>query len=106
MSWILIFGMAMITFLNRFAFFAQSISYRPGEKVRKFLSFSSYAILTSIWAPILFGYSVERGVSIAGLDYLLAALVAAILSFLRVTSIVVVLSSTTLFFALRVGLGL
>ena len=106
MNWWMLGGMAVITFWNRYAFFAKSLSYLPGPKVQRFLGYSSFAILTAIWTPILFQADyTTRSVTIAGLDYLIAAAVAAVLSFFRVRSIVVVLLSTALFFLLRYVVG-
>lgn len=101
MTWLTIFGLSAITYVNRFAFFSEMVRYTPSENVRLFLGFSSYAILTSIWAPIIFSFDANGGFSYAGNDYLIAVTVAAILAFIRVHSIVVVLVSTALFFGLR-----
>ena len=96
--------MSLITFWNRFAFFSENARLQPGVRLKRFLSYSSYAILTAIWAPILFNYDQLSGFGHAGSDYLIAASVAAVLSFLKLPSIVVVLISTGLFFLLRVVL--
>ena len=101
MNWALLIGMSIITFWNRFAFFSESVRFQPGIRLKRFLSYSSYAILTAIWAPILFNYDQSSGFDYAGSDYLIAASVAAVLSFLKLPSIVVVLISTGLFFLLR-----
>ena len=101
MTWLLICGMTAITFGNRYAFFARYIRYHPSPRFRKFLNYSSYAILTSIWTPIVFGFSESGGFEHAGVDYLLASALAAILAIMRVPSIVVVLLSTALFFGIR-----
>jgi len=104
MTWILIVCMAGITFVNRYAFFIQRLQYQPGARVKRLLSYSSYAVLTSIWAPILFQFNVIEGsvlLSHAGLDYLAAAGLAAVLTVLHVRSLVVVLLSVGLFFCLR-----
>ncbi len=101
MTWALIFGMATITYVNRYLFFARSISYRPGARVQRLLSYSSYAVLTAIWAPIVFEVNSSYDVSLAGLDYALATSLAAILSYLRINSLIVVLASTAVFFIIR-----
>ena len=101
MSWWVIVGMSIITYVNRYTFFARVVSYQPGAKLQRFLSYSSYAILTSIWAPILFQTDYQSGLTHAGLDYLLAASVAAVLSIMRVHSLAVVVLSTAVFFGLR-----
>ncbi|MFT5276365.1 MAG: branched-subunit amino acid transport protein [Saprospiraceae bacterium] len=104
MNWALLFGMSLITFWNRFAFFSENVKLPPGVRLKRFLSYSSYAILTAIWTPILFNYDQASGFDNAGPDYLISASVAAGLSFLKLPSIVVVLISTGLFFLLRVVL--
>lgn len=101
MTWWVIVGMTTITFLNRYAFFSAALSYQPSAKARRFLSYSSYAVLTAIWTPILFHIEGEKGFSHAGTDYLIAASLAALMSFFRVPSIVVVVFSTAVFFGLR-----
>ena len=101
MTWALVFGMAMITYANRYLFFARSIEYHPGARIQRLLSYSSYAVLTAIWTPLVFSYEKGQGVQHAGIDYLLGASVAAILTALRLPSILVVLISTGVFFGLR-----
>jgi len=49
MTWLIILGMACITFINRYAFLSKSFYYKPSNKMLRFLSYSSYAILTAIW---------------------------------------------------------
>ncbi len=97
----LLLSLALITFFNRYAFFSTMVRYTPGPGVRKFLSYSSFAVLTAIWAPLVFNFSPTEGVGTAGLDYLLATLLAAVLTITRVRSILVVLLSTACFFSLR-----
>jgi branched-subunit amino acid transport protein len=101
MTWLLLLGMAAITFVNRYLFFSAVISYSPGPKFTRFLSYSSYSVLTAIWAPIIFRFDPQGQFELAGLDYIVAATLAGLLSFNRVASIIVVLSSSALFFLLR-----
>ncbi len=106
MNWFSIFGMALITFANRYAFFIQWVGYEPNEKVKRFLSFSSYAILTAIWAPIVLSITVDQGLSFssfshAGFDYVIATSLAILLSVFRAPSLLVVLLTTAVFFVLR-----
>lgn len=93
--------LAFITFANRFAFFSDSLRYTPGPRVTRFLSYSSYAVLTAIWTPIVFSYSQEAGFSIIGIDYVVGVSLAAVLAIMKVRSILVVLLSTGVFFTLR-----
>lgn len=101
MIWLTIVGMSFITFANRYAFLATSVAYQPSTRVKQFVSYSSYAVLTAIWAPILFAYDPALGFSLAGWDYLIASLVAAIMTVLRLPSMAVVITSAGLFFFLR-----
>lgn len=100
-TWLTLAGMALITFGNRYLFFGDSIRYQMGPRVRRLLSYSVYAILTAIWAPIVVNYSPAAGFAVTGYDYAVAGLAAAVLAFLRVPTLLVVLVSTALFFALR-----
>ncbi len=101
MTWWVLMGMGVITFLNRYAFFARALRYKPSANARRFLSYSSFAILTSIWTPIVFSVDYASGFSHAGWDYLLAGSLAAVLSVARIKSIFVVILSAALFFCLR-----
>ena len=87
-----------------FSFFREfanvEIRYEPTLHA-KYYANESYAILTSIWTPILFDYSTASGFSLAGMDYLLAASLAALMTLFGVRSIIVVLISTAAFFILR-----
>lgn len=103
MIWLTIACMTVITFVNRYAFFVESLRYQPSSSVKRFLAYSSYAVLTSIWMPILFQLDRSDGwnISLAGIDYLIAAGLAAALTIFHVRSIIVVLVSAGTFFCLR-----
>ena len=103
MTWLLILLMALVTYANRVVFLLRSIRFTPSEQLSTFLGYSSYAVLTAIWAPIVFSYSSESGFSTLGLDYVLASCVAAVLTVIRVPSIYVVLLSIGAFAAIRFG---
>ncbi len=105
MSWWAIIGMAVITFLNRFAFLSPGVNYAQSEKLTRFLSFASLAVLTAIWVPIVIDFNpTQGGLSTAGWDYLLASLLAMILSLARLNSLLVVVLSSVCFFTIRVYL--
>jgi len=99
MTWLLLVGMAIITFANRYWFLARSIRWQPSLRVQRLLEYSIYAVLTAIWAPIV--VHVESADRPA---YLIAAAVAAALTIAKVHSLITVLISTTLFFVLHLGL--
>lgn len=100
-NWWLLLGMTAITYLNRYAFFARGLRYQPSEPIRQLLSYSSYAILTAIWAPIVFKLDTNTSLTHAGWDYLIGATLAGALTMLKVPSIVVVVLSISVFFGLR-----
>lgn len=99
--WWTLSGMAVITYLNRYAFFSGFVRYTPGSKMKRLLGYSSYAVLTAIWAPIVFSFDLELGMQHTGVDYLIGTAFAAILTALRLPSIAVVLISTAVFFGVR-----
>jgi branched-subunit amino acid transport protein len=101
MIWWTIFTMAGITFYNRYAFFARAIEYEPSAGLKQFLGYSSAAVLTAIWAPIVFEVDSNFTFSHAGWDYLIAATLAAFMSFARLPTIVTVMLSAITFFTLR-----
>ena len=101
MTWLTIVAMAVITFTNRYLFLSEAIRFQPGPRTRLFLTYSSYAIMTSIWTPIVFGYSPASGLSYSGNDYVIGAIAALLLTWLQFRTIVVVLLSTSVFFAMR-----
>ncbi len=103
MMWFTIVGMACVTYLNRLLFLTPGFNFTPGQKFKRFLSFSSLAVLTAIWAPLVFRLD-EAGLATAGNDYLAGTMVAAILSVFRLPSLIVVLTSVAVFFVLRFGI--
>ena len=59
-------------------------------------------MLTAIWAPIVFNFDPDQGtLGHAGSSYLIASLLAAVLSFARIPSILVVITSISAFFLIR-----
>ena len=101
MIWLLLLGMVLITFTNRYLFFTDAIRYLPSPRLQRLLSYSSYSVLTAIWAPIVFQFDGQMPIVVAGSDYLYSAGLAAILSFCRAPSLLVVVVSTVVFFCIR-----
>lgn len=101
MIWFSIFGMACITFINRYAFLTTSFNYVPNEKFKRLLSYSSYSVLTAIWTPIVFQVDQHWAVSVAGMDYLIACSLAALMSLCRLPSLLTVILSASVFFGIR-----
>jgi len=101
MTWFTILGMAVITFINRYAFFSGGLKFKPSEKFLRFLSFSSYSILTAIWLPIIVSFEPSTGFSHAGMDYVIATVLAVVMAVCKVPNIIVVVVCTIIFFVLR-----
>ena len=102
MTWLIVFGLTAITFINRYLFFSDQIKLTLGIRTQRFLRYSSFAVLTPIWVPIVIelDYRPVR-FSFAGWDYLIAVSIAGLLTLLRVPALIVVLVSSALFFCLR-----
>ena len=101
MNTLIILGMAVITFTNRYAFFIQKFHFEPNEKMRRLLSFSSYSNLTAIWAPIVLNFDPSQGFTHSGYDYLVATGLAIVLAMLKIPSILIVMITSAVFFSLR-----
>lgn len=101
MIWFSIIGMAFITYINRYAFLTNSFNYVPNEKIKRLLSYSSYSVLTAIWAPIVFQVDINGRFAVTGMDYLIACSLAAIMSLCRMPSLLTVILSAVVFFGIR-----
>ncbi len=102
--WLLIGCLSIITFMTRYLFFSEIITYRPNDKLKKFLSFSAQSILTALWVPIVFKYHNSGIVSYADISYLLSAIFASILGVYRVNMLLIVILSLSLFFTIKFDL--
>jgi branched-subunit amino acid transport protein len=100
-AWLLIFVLSVVTFANRYVFFSKVITYHPGEKITKFLGFSTQSILTALWVPIVFSYNEASGVNYVDKNYLIAGGVVFLLSILKVNIFITIILGSTLFFILK-----
>ncbi|MEZ8093683.1 AzlD domain-containing protein [Photobacterium swingsii] len=73
-----ILAMTAIVFFSRYVFLEPRVPLKLNKHALRLLSYSSPAILTAIWAPIIFLPDGELSVSINN-PYLLAAIITAIL---------------------------
>lgn len=100
MTWMMICGMAFITFYNRYFFFIKRMPITLGPRGRRLLEYSMYAVLTALWVPIVF--KVEAGLPVfESSAFLWGTLVAICLVLLRAPSILTVVASTVVFFSLH-----
>ena len=90
MTWLLLAFMALITFMNRYLFLMPGISFVPNDKFKLLLSYSGLSVLTVIWVPFVFTFDEHSGLSVAGYDYLIGSLLALLLTWLRMHTLLVV----------------
>ncbi|MCO7514530.1 AzlD domain-containing protein [Pseudomonas guariconensis] len=100
MTWLLIFAMGAVVFLNRYAFLEPRLPLRLSSNARQFLGFAVPGMLTAICGPIIFlpGHQLDLS---PGNPYLLGALVAIGLVLLTRSVLLSMLASMLIFFLLR-----
>ncbi|MEI8612146.1 AzlD domain-containing protein [Enterovibrio sp. Hal110] len=99
-TWIMILGMACITFSVRYVFLARSIPFQVTPTMQRILKFSAPAVLTALAVPILVFPHGDFFVSINN-PYLLAGIFVCVLGFLRLGTLSMVLISMIFFWFIR-----
>lgn len=99
-AWLVILGMALIVFLNRYVFIEPRVPLKLGRHVRDFLGFAVPGMLTGICAPLVFLPGHQLDLSLAN-PYLLAAACAAGVMYATRNVLASVLLSMAVFYALR-----
>ncbi|EOD80986.1 hypothetical protein D515_04965 [Grimontia indica] len=99
-TWLLIIGMACITFSVRYFFLAQSIPFRVTPVMQRILKYSAPAVLTALVVPIVL--FPQRNIDIS-LDnpFLLAGVFVCILSLMRLSTLKTVVISMIFFWLIR-----
>ena len=92
--------LACITFASRYLFLHPKLPIRIGARTTHFLSFSAPAVLTAIWAPIIFIQENSFNTSLTN-PYLLAATVAIITAYKSHSVYLTLGTSLTVFVLLR-----
>ena len=100
MTWLLIFAMGAIVFLNRYAFVEPRLPLRLSSNARQFLGFAVPGMLTAICGPIIFMPDHQLNLSLLN-PYLLGSVVAVILVLLTRSVLLSMLVSMLIFFLLR-----
>ncbi|EKT4523190.1 AzlD domain-containing protein [Pseudomonas putida] len=100
MTWLLIFAMGLVVFLNRYAFLEPRLPLRLSSNARQFLGFAVPGMLTAICGPIIFLPGHQLDLSLAN-PYLLGSLVAIALVLLTRSVLLSMLASMVIFFLLR-----
>jgi branched-subunit amino acid transport protein len=97
MSWTALLLMAVVVFISRYLFLEPRLPLRLGPRALHFLHYTGPAVLTAIWAPIVF---VRQDQLALGLDnpYLVAAVCATLLALTTRNILLTTLLSMGLFF--------
>ncbi|MBY7719291.1 AzlD domain-containing protein [Vibrio parahaemolyticus] len=91
--------MTLLVFTSRYLFLEPKLPLKLGTRTQKILNYASPAVLTAIWAPIVFIPEGELSVSVQT-PFLLAALIAYLTKNVLLTTVV----SMVAFLLLRVWL--
>ncbi|QSX31807.1 AzlD domain-containing protein [Shewanella cyperi] len=97
MIWITILAMATLVFISRYLLLDPKLPIRLGRRTQAFLSFSAPAVLTAIFAPIVFLRDGSLNLSPFN-PYLSCALLATVLVLLTRNTLVTVIISMAVFF--------
>jgi branched-subunit amino acid transport protein len=103
MSWLTLLAMAALVFISRYLLLEPSLPLRLGPRVLHFLHYTSPAVLTAIWAPIVFAPHGQLELN-AHNPYLVAAAAATLLAIFTRRVLLTTVASMVLFFILRATL--
>ncbi|MEZ8143828.1 hypothetical protein A1OO_16915 [Enterovibrio norvegicus FF-33] len=99
-TWLMILGMACITFSVRYFFLAKSIPFRVTPVMQRILKFSAPAVLTALAVPFLVFPQGELDISVQN-PFLIAGIFVCALSLLRLGTLSTVLISMIFFWFIR-----
>lgn len=100
MIWLSLLLMAALVFISRYIFLEPKLPVRLGPKILHFLHYTGPAVLTAIWAPIVFHRNGELNLAINN-PYFVAAIVAAILAVTTRNILLTTVLSMALFFIIQ-----
>nr|WP_319557047.1 AzlD domain-containing protein [uncultured Vibrio sp.] len=95
--------MTALVFTSRYLFLEPKLPIRLGTRTQKILSYASPAVLTAIWAPIVFVPEGELGLSLQN-PFLLAAIIAVLIAYLTKNVLMTTIVSMAAFLLLRLML--
>ncbi|MDV6249786.1 AzlD domain-containing protein [Vibrio sp. EA2] len=95
--------MTALVFTSRYLFLEPKLPIRLGVRTQKVLSYASPAVLTAIWAPIVFIPEGELGLNLQN-PFLLAATIAALIAYLTKNVLMTTIVSMAAFLLLRLML--
>lgn len=97
-----IIAMTLVVFASRYLFLEPRLPIRLNPKAQRFLRYASPAVLTSIWAPIVF--MPENSVWLSPHNpYLIAAMAAALIAWKTKNVLLTTLVSLGLFLLLKLS---
>ncbi len=96
MIWLSIFLMGILVFSSRYVFLDPSIPLKLGPRFQRFLSFTAPAVLTSIWAPIVFLSDIDHPLLLN--PYVIGALVTATISYFAKSVLIAAIIGVISFF--------
>jgi branched-subunit amino acid transport protein len=100
MTWTTLLIMALLVFASRYLFLEPRLPLRLGPRALHFLHYTGPAVLTAIWAPIVFHREEQLDISLDN-PYLLAALCATLLALTTRNVLLTTILSMALFFWIR-----
>ncbi|MGO2507558.1 AzlD domain-containing protein [Vibrio hibernica] len=98
-----ILAMTVVVFLSRYLFLEPRLPVKLNAKAQRLLSYSSPAVLTAIWAPIVFVHDDKLALSLSN-PYLIAAIIAATVAWKTKNVIATTVISMGCFFVLNAWL--
>ncbi|NRD74734.1 AzlD domain-containing protein [Shewanella sp. VB17] len=100
MIWLTIMAMAALVFGSRYLFLEPKLPVRLSKNTLAFLSYSAPAVLTAIFAPIVFVREGQLDLSVDN-SYLICAVVAALLAYTTRNVLLTTVVSMGLFFTIH-----
>ncbi len=97
MIWTMIILMTLVIFISRYVFLEPKIPVRISKNTQQFLSYSAPAVMTAIFAPVVFVRDHQLALTYDN-SYLICAIVAALLAWFSKNTLLAVLVSMALFF--------
>jgi branched-subunit amino acid transport protein len=100
MTWLMIILMTVVVFTSRYLFLEPKLPLKLNKNTQHFLSYSAPAVLTAIFAPIVF---IRDGTFNIGLDnpYFVCAIIAAIMAYVTRNVLLTTVVSMGIFFVLH-----
>lgn len=95
-----ILAMTVVVFISRYLFLSPKLPLKLSSNTQRLLSYSSPAVLTAIWAPIVFIHDGALALSLYN-PYLIAAVLAAFIAWKTKNVIATTLISMAVFFVVK-----